>query len=91
MDGGHVIAGSPDTVRERLEDLIKSLRVGNLFCLLHVGDMPKELCKYSTQLFADKVMPGLRNVWPEYADDTRFWPVPLKDRAVPFAAGGVAP
>ena len=83
VEGGHVIAGSPATVRDRMEDLIKSLRVGFVYCLMHVGDMPKERCMQSTQLFADKVLPGLRHLWPEYADDTRFWPTPLTERAVP--------
>lgn len=89
VDGGHIIAGSVDTVRERLEDLIKTLRVGNLYCLFHVGDMPKEACMQSTQLFADKVMPDLQHMWPDYEDDTRFWPVPMTERATPrpLAAG----
>jgi hypothetical protein len=32
---------------------------------------------YSTKLFAEKVMPKLRNVFPEYADDDRFWCHPI--------------
>jgi hypothetical protein len=83
IEGGHVIAGSPETVRQRMEDLIKSLRVGNVFCLFHVGDMPKEKCMYSTKLFAEKVMPKLRGLFPEYADDDRFWCKPIAKRAVP--------
>ena len=43
VEQGHVIAGSPETVRQRMEDLIKGLNVGNIFCLMHVGDMPAEL------------------------------------------------
>ena len=78
-----MIAGSPDTVREKLEFLIKSLRVGNLFCLMHVGDMPKDKCMHTTRLFAEKVMPQLRNIWPDYADDNRFWCSPLDKRATP--------
>src|SRR5271167_2145784 len=57
IEGGHVIAGSPETVRQRMEDMIKGLHVGNIFCLMHVGNMPTEKCMYSTKLFADKVMP----------------------------------
>ena len=41
VDDGSVIAGSPETVRQRMEDLIKSLHVGNIFCLMQVGDMPQ--------------------------------------------------
>ena len=83
MDNGSVIAGSPETVRQRMEDLIKKLHVGNIFCLMQIGDMPKDKCMYSTRLFAEKVMPKLRNVFPEYADDGRFWCKPLAKRATP--------
>jgi alkanesulfonate monooxygenase SsuD/methylene tetrahydromethanopterin reductase-like flavin-dependent oxidoreductase (luciferase family) len=83
VEGGHIIAGSPETVRQRMEDLIKSLHVGHVFCLLHVGNMPKEKCMYSTKLFADKVMPKLRNMFPDYDSDDRFWCKPLAKRARP--------
>jgi alkanesulfonate monooxygenase SsuD/methylene tetrahydromethanopterin reductase-like flavin-dependent oxidoreductase (luciferase family) len=82
-EGGHVIAGSPETVRQRMEDLIKRLHVGNIFCLMQVGNMPADKCMYSTKLFADKVMPKLRNMFPEYADDSRFWCKPLEKRLPP--------
>lgn len=82
---GHVIAGSPETVRQRMEDLIKGLNVGNIFCLMHVGNMPADKCMYSTRLFAEKVMPKLRNMFPEHADDGRFWCKPL-DRRVTSGA-----
>ena len=71
-----------------MEELIKGLRVGFVYCLQHVGDMPTEKCMQSTQLFADKVMPALRDMWPEYASDTRFWPIPLTVRAVPRPLAG---
>jgi len=49
--------------------------------------MPKEKCMYSTKLFADKVMPKLRNTFsqrfPESATDNRFWCKPLSKRARP--------
>jgi len=83
-EGGHVIAGSPETVRQRMEALIKGLNVGNIFCLMHVGNMPADKCMYSTKLFAEKVMPKLRAMFPEWApewtNDNRFWTSPLKDR-----------
>ncbi len=83
VENGSVIAGSPETVRERMEDLIKKLRVGNIFCLMQIGDMPKDKCMHSTRLFAEKVMPKLRNVFPDYANDGRFWCKPLPKRAKP--------
>ncbi len=83
VDEGYVIAGSPATVREKMEELIKGLRVGNIFCLIHIGDMPIEKTRHSTRLFAEEVMPHLRNMWPEYEDDNRFWIDPLDKRATP--------
>lgn len=87
IEGGHVIAGSPDTVAERMESLIKGLRVGNIFCLMHVGDMPDEKVRHSTRLFAEQVMPRLRNLWPDQGNhDDRFWIHPMEPRAVPAPA-----
>ena len=83
IEGGHVIAGSPATVRQRMEDLIRGLRVGNIFCLLHVGNMPNEKTMYSTRLFAERVMPALRGMWPDYAGDDRFWCHPLENPVMP--------
>lgn len=83
VDDGYVIAGSPATVRERMEAMIKGLRVGHVFCLIHVGDMPDWKTRYSTQLFAEKVMPHLQNVWPEWKGDDRWWCKPMEDRLHP--------
>lgn len=80
VDGGFVIAGSPDTVAEKMEEMIKTLHVGHIFCLMHMGDMPDWKVRYSTQLFADKVMPRLRNMWPEWEHDDRWWCHPIEDR-----------
>jgi alkanesulfonate monooxygenase SsuD/methylene tetrahydromethanopterin reductase-like flavin-dependent oxidoreductase (luciferase family) len=84
VEGGHVIAGSPDTVRQRMEELIKGLNVGNIFCLMHVGNMPADKCMYSTKLFAEQVMPKLKAMFPawapEWKDDNRFWTSPLDKR-----------
>jgi alkanesulfonate monooxygenase SsuD/methylene tetrahydromethanopterin reductase-like flavin-dependent oxidoreductase (luciferase family) len=85
VDNGSVIAGSPETVTQRMEDLIKKLRVGNIFCLMQIGDMPADKCMHSTRLFAEKVIPKLRNVFPDYADDQRFWAKPLAKRVKPGA------
>jgi alkanesulfonate monooxygenase SsuD/methylene tetrahydromethanopterin reductase-like flavin-dependent oxidoreductase (luciferase family) len=79
-EGGHVIAGSPETVRQRMEELIKGLNVGNIFCLMHVGNMPADKCMYSTKLFAEKVMPKLRDMFPDWETDNRFWTTPLDKR-----------
>ena len=83
IDGRYVIAGSPATVREQMEELIKGLHVGHIFCLMHVGNMPDWKTRYSTKLFAEKVMPHLRNMWPEWKDDNRWWCKPMEERLQP--------
>ena len=85
VEGGYVIAGGPDTVRERMEDMIKGLRIGMVFGLFQMGDMPDWKVRINTQLFAEKVMPQLRNMWPEYAGDDRWWIHPMQDRVQPEA------
>ncbi len=83
VEKGYVIAGGPDTVRERMEDMIKSLRVGHIFGLFQVGNMPDEKVRYSSRLFAEKVMPQLQNMWPDWATDNRWWISPLENRVRP--------
>lgn len=88
VEGGYVIAGGPDTVREQTEHMIKTLRLGTVFSLLHMGDMPDDKTRYSSQLFAEKVMPQLQNLWPELDGDDRWWPKGMDNRVRPEA--GVA-
>ena len=83
VEGGFAIAGSPDTVRERMEYMIKGLRIGHVFCLLHNGNQPDWKTRYSSKLFAEKVMPALRDVWPEYKGDNRWWIKPYEGRVRP--------
>ena len=83
VEGGYVIAGSPDTVREQMEHMIKSLRLGHIFCLMHNGDMPDWKTRHSSKLFAEKVMPQLKDIWPEWKDDARWWIKPYDERVRP--------
>ncbi|MCW5748131.1 MAG: LLM class flavin-dependent oxidoreductase [Alphaproteobacteria bacterium] len=79
VEKGYVIAGSPQTVYDRMVDLSKRLRVGNLFCLFQVGDMPGDKVRHSTQLFAEKVMPRLKaDLFPEWRNEDRFWIKPMQ-------------
>jgi alkanesulfonate monooxygenase SsuD/methylene tetrahydromethanopterin reductase-like flavin-dependent oxidoreductase (luciferase family) len=85
VDGGYVIAGSVDTVRERMEHMIKDLRLGVLFLLFQIGNMPDDKVRHSSKLFAEKIMPQLRDIWPEWKNDDRFWIKPLETRVRPEA------
>ncbi len=75
VDKGYVIIGSPDEVAEQLREVATSLNVGHLMLLLQFGNMGKELAKYNTKLFADEVMPKMRDLFSDWED--RWWPKPM--------------
>jgi alkanesulfonate monooxygenase SsuD/methylene tetrahydromethanopterin reductase-like flavin-dependent oxidoreductase (luciferase family) len=79
----YIVAGSPATVRQQLEELARSLRVGHLLLGLHIGSAPAELVNRSTHLCATQVLPHLRSLFAEYEDVT--WPkaLPAEERAKP--------
>ena len=53
-----------------------------------IESMPDEKVRHSTKLFAERVMPQLRDLWPEHADDDRFWIHPLEQRRTPGPVAG---
>ncbi len=77
VESGQVVAGSPETVAERLEFLVKTFRVGNLSLFLQLGSTPHDLTLRSTQLFADKCSHGCDPSSPNTTHDNRWWPVRL--------------
>jgi alkanesulfonate monooxygenase SsuD/methylene tetrahydromethanopterin reductase-like flavin-dependent oxidoreductase (luciferase family) len=79
VDQGYVIAGSPKTVYDRMVDLAKTLRVGNIFGLFQIGDMPGDKVRHSTKLFAEQVMPKLKaELFQEWKNEDRFWIKPMQ-------------
>jgi alkanesulfonate monooxygenase SsuD/methylene tetrahydromethanopterin reductase-like flavin-dependent oxidoreductase (luciferase family) len=68
---GSVIAGSPETVTERLREACKSLGVGHLMVLLQLGNLSHEKTMHNVELVATKVLPHLRDLWSEWED--RWW------------------
>jgi hypothetical protein len=75
VDKGYVIIGSPDEVAAQLREVATNLNVGHLMMLLQFGNMGKDLAKYNTGLFAEKVMPQLADLFSEWED--RWWPRPM--------------
>jgi alkanesulfonate monooxygenase SsuD/methylene tetrahydromethanopterin reductase-like flavin-dependent oxidoreductase (luciferase family) len=75
VDRGYVIIGSPDEVAEQIREVARNLNVGHLMLLLQFGNMGKELCRYNTKLFAEQVMPKVKDVFSEWED--RWWPRPM--------------
>ena len=78
-----VIAGSPASVRDQLEEAIKKLRVGNLMVLLHIGSMPHELTLKNIDLFGREVLPHLRDIWDEGEWENQWWPERIRGKRQP--------
>jgi alkanesulfonate monooxygenase SsuD/methylene tetrahydromethanopterin reductase-like flavin-dependent oxidoreductase (luciferase family) len=88
VDKGYVIIGSPDEVAAQLREVAKNLNVGHLMMLLQFGNMSKDLAKYNTQLFAERVAPQLHDVFADWED--QWWPQPM-DRAARAPLSGFKP
>ena len=85
LDLGYVIAGDPDQVAERIREVCVNLNVGHLMLLCQFGNMDTELAKYNTRLYAERVLPQIRDLFDdEWQDD--WWPKPLAERAAPREA-----
>jgi alkanesulfonate monooxygenase SsuD/methylene tetrahydromethanopterin reductase-like flavin-dependent oxidoreductase (luciferase family) len=79
VDKGYVIIGSPDEVAAQLKEVATNLNVAHLMLLMQFGNMGKDLAKYNTRLFAEKVMPQLTDIFSEWED--RWWPQPMNREA----------
>ncbi|MCH7699684.1 MAG: LLM class flavin-dependent oxidoreductase [Chloroflexi bacterium] len=77
VDQGYILAGSPESVAQQLEEAAKALNVGHMMVLLQFGSMPPDLVRKNTELFAKEVMPRVRPLFEEYED--RWWINPLPD------------
>jgi hypothetical protein len=88
VERGYVIVGSPDEVAEQLSEVAINLNVGHLMLLLQFGNMSKDLTRYNTQMFSERVMPQLTGLFSSWED--RWWPQPMareaRARLLPFRA-----
>jgi len=84
IDRGYIVAGSPATVVDRLNDMADKLRIGHLMVLCHFGDMTKETTLYNTTRFAKDVIPRLRHRFSEWED--KWWPRERQSAAAPALA-----
>ncbi len=89
FERGFIVVGSPKTVRERLLDGVKRLRIGHLLTLLHFGSMPTEVCKANIDLFAREVLPHLAPQWDDKYED-RWWPERLRAKRPAVATPAMA-
>ncbi len=74
VESGAVIAGSPETCRQRLEECIRDLRFGHLIANLQLMSMDTELTKHNIKLFAEQVMPRIGSIWDDEGYVDRWWP-----------------
>lgn len=89
VESGQVIGGSPETVREQLVDASKRLRIGHWILIMQLQSMDHELTNYNTTLFAEKVLPYVRDLWDDKWEDP-YWPSGAKRPALPKSAAVVA-
>lgn len=64
-DGAYAIVGSPETVTDKLVEYLGRLGTGNLLGLFQLGSLPADLTRQNLELFAERVMPRLREEFPE--------------------------
>jgi alkanesulfonate monooxygenase SsuD/methylene tetrahydromethanopterin reductase-like flavin-dependent oxidoreductase (luciferase family) len=86
IDQGYIVAGSPASVREQLQEVIKGLHVGHLMCLMQFGNLPREQVLKNTELFAREVKPHLEGMWSDYEDNWWINPLPAEQRSYPIVA-----
>jgi alkanesulfonate monooxygenase SsuD/methylene tetrahydromethanopterin reductase-like flavin-dependent oxidoreductase (luciferase family) len=60
LDRGYIIAGSPETVADKMAGAIEELNCGQILTLQQFGNLDKETTMYNTKRFADDVIPRLR-------------------------------
>ncbi len=58
--GVYAIVGSPATVRDKLSYYQKHLGVGNILTSPQIGTLPHEIARRSMKMFAEEVMPYVR-------------------------------
>jgi alkanesulfonate monooxygenase SsuD/methylene tetrahydromethanopterin reductase-like flavin-dependent oxidoreductase (luciferase family) len=59
-EGAYALVGSPETVRDKLAEYTQRLGVGNLLGLFQLGTLPAHLTRKNMTLFAEQVLPALR-------------------------------
>ncbi len=73
LERGYVIVGTPDEVAERLRDIAVDLNIAQLMLLLHFGNMDRGLTRHNTTLFAERVLPQIRDLFTDRWED-HWWP-----------------
>ena len=75
VEAGYLVIGTPSQVTDQFIELAENLHVGNLMLLMQFGNMNKGLTRYNTRLFAEQVMPMLKQHFSGW--EHRWWPQPM--------------
>lgn len=75
------VCGSAATVRERLTDIARRLRVGNLMIAPQFGNMTHEQAIANIDRLADDVLPALKPLWDDEGWVNHWWPQAATPRA----------
>jgi alkanesulfonate monooxygenase SsuD/methylene tetrahydromethanopterin reductase-like flavin-dependent oxidoreductase (luciferase family) len=59
---GMFLCGSPETLRQQIEECQKQIGFGYLLPMMQFATLPHDLTKRSLELFATKVIPQLRQI-----------------------------
>jgi alkanesulfonate monooxygenase SsuD/methylene tetrahydromethanopterin reductase-like flavin-dependent oxidoreductase (luciferase family) len=86
IEQARVIAGSPETVAQQLEEAVRTLRIGHLICLMQIQSMDNELTRHSMKLFGEKVMPKVQHIWDDEGHQDHWWPERGRARGREMAA-----
>lgn len=72
LKAGMCVGGSVDRVCTTLIEAAKTLNIGHLMALLHIGSMPHDVAMYNTRLFAEQVYPEIKHLWDDQWED-HWW------------------
>jgi len=78
VDKNIVLAGTPESVAQQLEELTKRMNTGHLMVCMSFGSMPKELAKENLGAFAEGVIPRLRHLFEGEGWENHWWPERLR-------------
>ena len=62
VEKGYVIVGSPESVRQRIEEVYKELQFGNIVVHVHSGNMPNYRVVKNIELFGRHVLPKIQKL-----------------------------
>jgi alkanesulfonate monooxygenase SsuD/methylene tetrahydromethanopterin reductase-like flavin-dependent oxidoreductase (luciferase family) len=71
---GFVFVGSPETVKQRLEEMVRRLNIGHLMVVMQFGSMPHEQAMQNIELFGRHVLPHLKPIWQDTDWENHWWP-----------------